>query len=551
MKSLLKIKKRSWIKMMFVLLGFIYSESEIVAKPNKKKVNPPKKVKVEDYSLEKNHFNSTFERAKQDYRSRKIDDSGLWKRTLTLRELTDHVHPNGRAELVQLQSHLLMRAGYPIAASLYATRALSLATTPYAKDFSPAWEVLRSTSKVRPIQEILITLAKEKEMQKNTSEQFGRDWYYFIGTHYERNHQTELAIENFNKLQIRDRYFIPSQYQKGMIYYDSNKLEKAMESFNNILYPTSEELSSLEAETKEDIKNYTYLALARIFYQEKDFKKSIYNYRQVSRNSFLFYDALFEQSWALFMGGYPNHALGALYSVDSPFFKNEFNPEASLLRSISYYWMCHYDNARLALNEFIHKHAEGVEKLEKFLDRKRLNSQTAYTLFENLESGISESALGIPRNILETAANKDSMLLYKEQLSFVDEELSKIKKDGIYGSRVGDAEAISLLTKWNQSLKNSLGETYLSELKDLRENYDRLNSQAQFLSLELLMSEKEKILGRELHAASKITSVSSLKNIRGWAKQGQSWATDDKNEYWWDEIGFYIYDVKPECQASH
>ena len=72
-------------------------------------------------------------------------------------------------------------------------------------------------------------------------------------------------------------------------------------------------------------------------------------YRMVNRDGTNFYDSLFEQSWAFFMGGYPMHALGALYAAESPFYTEVFNPEAPMLRSMVHYWLCRYDDSRNAL----------------------------------------------------------------------------------------------------------------------------------------------------------------------------------------------------------
>ena len=97
--------------------------------------------------------------------------------------------------------------------------------------------------------------------------------------------------------------------------------------------------------------------------------------------------------------------------------------------------------------------------------------------------------------------------------------------------------------------RKTLGENYLAELRGLQEQYDQLYSQAQFLYLELLMSEKEQLLGRELHASTKINRVSMKRDVSGWGRKTMSWGNSDKNEYWWDEIGFYISKAQPMCNT--
>ena len=84
----------------------------------------------------------------------------------------------------------------------------------------------------------------------------------------------------------------------------------------------------------------------------------------------------------------------------------------------------------------------------------------------------------------------------------------------------------------------------------MKKDFERLHSQAEFLYVELLMSEKDQILGKELHASTKITHVSNRREITGWGKKTQAWGDDSSGEYWWDEVGFYIQPVTSMCQKN-
>ena len=62
------------------------------------------------------------------------------------------------------------------------------------------------------------------------------------------------------------------------------------------------------------------------------------------------------------------------------------------------------------------------------------------------------------------------------------------------------------------------------------------------------MSQKEQLLGRELHKDSKITNTPSARPLKDWGKELQSWE-DGKDEYWWDEIGFHIVATQSNCRS--
>ena len=98
----------------------------------------------------------------------------------------------------------------------------------------------------------------------------------------------------------------------------------------------------------------------------------------------------------------------------------------------------------------------------------------------------------------------------------------------------------------SDKIKNRLGRIFIQEIKEEKSIYEELYSQAQFLYLELLMSEKEQIMGRELHKGGKLAQAGA-NEIRGWGLDTQSWKGGNKGEFWWDEVGFHIVDVENKC----
>jgi hypothetical protein len=106
------------------------------------------------------------------------------------------------------------------------------------------------------------------------------------------------------------------------------------------------------------------------------------------------------------------------------------------------------------------------------------------------------------------------------------------------------------MDQWAAVLREEIGLRLHRELKAMKLDYERLYDQGQFLYVELLMSKKDQLLGKELHSTGKIDKVSQTENIRGWGKATFSWASDDKQEYWADELGFHIYRIEPLCVAS-
>ncbi len=215
-----------------------------------------------------------------------------------------------------------------------------------------------------------------------------------------------------------------------------------------------------------------------------------------------------------------------------------------------YYWLCNYDQSRTALADFMENYKPAVDALSDFLARKRIDGDQAYTLFENLLTGVSGESLGIPRSILKTAAERDSMLLIRDQFAALVSEQNRLDRKGIYGDRDPKSRPSEYLDKWLAALRRDVGKKYLAELQDIKKDYDRLFSQAEFLYVELLMSEKDQLLGKSLHASTKITHVNQAATVNGWGNKTQAWKDSTTGEYWWDEIGYYITPVTSQCNLT-
>jgi hypothetical protein len=484
---------------------------------------------------------------KEKYRLGEIKDKQMWVELARVHEKGDKLSSKEKVSLLQMQATLLLNGGYPISAGIIASQAIKVSSNANDRRVNRSWEILKRVSEDYPVQNLLEILADKVKVKNNTAPEFGSDWNYFVGNALASDGKDNAAIKAYSKLKLSDRYFFPGKYQQAMIRVDQDRLQDAIVSLKAILYPTSHKMSPLAEQERRQMADYSLMALGRIFYEKKEFLNAARMYRSVSKDSISYYDSLFEQSWAFFMAGFPSHALGALHSVESPFYAKVFNPEAPVLRSLTHYWLCRYDDSRNALADFLDEHSDGVEALEGFLDRQRLTDETAYALFENLISGVSSKSLGIPREVLLTASESDSLLLVRDQFAAVITERRRLEAKGVFGTKSGTARSVAYMNRWEKALRKDLGKKFLRELKSMKKDFDRLYAQAQFLYVELLMSEKDKLLGKDLHASSKITKVAKKMDIHGWGNKTQAWKDADNGEYWWDEVGFFINPVQSQC----
>lgn len=484
---------------------------------------------------------------KDRYTAGSITTSALWQALSDL-EFDGSLATLDRAQLAQMQAQLLFDDGYAVLPALYASAAVRNPPASGNAEMASAWRVLWEISKREPIQNILELIAK-REIPGDVP-YFGSDWNYFYGNYLESTDKLREAIAAYESVKLEDRHFLPAMFQKGVTHFRLRETEAAEKALTTGLTDIVQEKLTLPATSIVSLNNYSRLTLGRLYYGQQKFLPAIRQYRLVDRDSSLFYAALWEQAWAFFMAGYPNHALGSLHASTSPFFKEHFNPEQWLLTSMIYYWMCRFDDARTALADFIDRHAKDVDALEKYLSRKALTPQEGYELFENLIAGVREQSLPVSRAALNSAATADQLMFLRDQYATVLEERTRLRTRGIAKSRYGLSAAEDKLARWGDALKRDIGRAMIDELRTMKERFDLLRSQAEFLYLELLMSEKEHLLGRELHGDKKMAQVSQDLDVRGWGRDRQSWAASKKDEFWVDELGAYITRLDTQCNTQ-
>lgn len=523
------------IRLVFMVFGCLVLSFGAVAKSKSK-----------SKKLEKKLVNKEFNRLLELYKMRAMKPGMLWRK---FGDIQSHrlLTPGKKLFIHQIQAELLLRDGFPVLAASYASNVLKKAAKPLSTSYVPSWAILEKVSRIKPIQFILEDLSLSLNLNGKIPPKFGQSWNYFVGNALVTQGFDEKGLAFFKRVPLSSRYFMPAKYQIGMIDYSKGRFKSARGSLRAILHPSTDDTTPLGNEQKLEMRNYAHMALGRILYEQKKFINSARQFRLVNKESPLFYDALYEQSWALFMSGNPNHALGSLYGAGSTYFNDIYNPEAKVLEAVVYYWMCRYGDARNSLADFAQRYSESVESLSDYIDRRKFSPKSGYHLFENLVTGVSSEALGIPRDVLQNAANRDTMLLVREQLASVMMEAERLQNKGIFRSNSYTRYPLKKIDGLRKVLRDQLGTQFVMELKRERENYEKLYSQSQFLYLELLMSEKEQLLGRELHASSKVSGKASYEEIMGWGRNTQGWKGDRLGEYWWDEIGFHIVQAKSKC----
>jgi tetratricopeptide (TPR) repeat protein len=188
-----------------------------------------------------------------------------------------------------------------------------------------------------------------------------RDLYwqlnYLLGRYKYRNRNYDEAVELFEKVDKKSKYYVQAQFFTGISYVQGRKSVPAIKSFQRIVQALDEGVEGVEDESR--MRDLAFLSMARTYYSASirldenavpkidgnKLSAAVKYWNRVDVASEYWLDALFEQSWAYFMAGDYPHALGNIHTIESPYFPNAFYPEADILKAVISFTICQYEDA--------------------------------------------------------------------------------------------------------------------------------------------------------------------------------------------------------------
>jgi hypothetical protein len=297
------------------------------------------------------------------------------------------------------------------------------------------------------------------------------------------------------------------------------------------------------------LRELAFMQLARTHYGMQQNRYAIFYFGKIERGTNQWLEALFESSWANYRVGQYEQALGNLITLSSPFFREEYVPEALILKAVIYYENCRYRESSLILQDFDNTYTPVHDQLE-LLVKKGMDASEYYGVLsevqkknkEGREKGgtdiILERILRLALTDQDLRKTNDSILELEGELDAFSEkgdtfkysELSKELLEGLKEQRTAIIEKAGIMAKGKL-------ETELLALKQLLANGLRIK-------FETTTKEKE-FLEEQLKAGGKTAIVKKYRFSVAVADDQLYWPYE--GEYWRDELGTYQYTLTKGC----
>ena len=229
-----------------------------------------------------------------------------------------------------------------------------------------------------------------------------------------------------------------------------------------------------------------------------------------------------------------------LHSLRAPFFDAWYFPEADLLRTYSLFMMCKFPDATKEIDAF----ATAYRPVHETLD-STLPTMTAQDGWADVRALVDGAPTKLPVKVMHHFLDEDRI---HDAISTVDKAEDELE-------RLANASANPFTTRanaWLQQRRDELirieGQRVLdranaarNELADYLHNVDI--TKLDMMTYETQLYERAAATG-ELQFGDPVGKLRKLRKQRGtrvWPYEG---------EYWADEIGYYVYDARPDCHEG-
>jgi hypothetical protein len=257
-------------------------------------------------------------------------------------------------------------------------------------------------------------------------------------------------------------------------------------------------------------------ALARLLYEQKRYAAAYDALGKIPGGTELSSQILLERAWAKYRAGDPHRAMGLLFALDAPVYKNLFAPEKYVLRGLIYRRFCHYRAAKIAARRFRLNYAKTLRAIRR------------------------GTALSRIRNVREAALRRgETFKLHLFYRSIVTEmrrlpDQKDWKKSGLFRQ----------LARLYKSKRRQIRAKLLRELdftaKEVGEDMLRTEEQVFLLEYEVGQAIFERVgessgVAKIRKPASKVPVSSSRVYYRF------------NGEYWTDELPRYKFNIEDRC----
>jgi len=397
-------------------------------------------------------------------------------------------------------------------------------------------------------------------------ERYRDEFYYLLARYYfvrgraldtvEQRAEAARSFDDARKLAQKipgsDPFYAQAKYLEGLTYFRDGKMPLALESMKEVVRATrpNPAWSPAQARTQDLTRDLAFMQLARIHYGARQNRYALYYYGKIERGKPQWLEALFESAWANYRIGQYEQALGNLITLSSPFFRDEYFPEALILKAVIYYENCRYAEATAIVREFERRYKPVYDALDD-LTKKNLSAGDYYAYLADIQKKnrtakkTGQSSDAILERVLKLALSDKDLKNTNDSILELEGEMDALaKRPGINPNSDLAKHLQDSLKRQRAALIERAGQMAKAKLEFEQNELRTLLGNGERIKFETTTKEKE-FLEEQLQAGGRTSIVKKYKYSVAVNDDQLYWPY--QGEYWRDELGTYQYTLTKGC----
>lgn len=287
-------------------------------------------------------------------------------------------------------------------------------------------------------------------------------------------------------------------------------------------------------------RDYCVVGTPRIQFAAEKFQDANSNYLDLSKNSFIWPEVLFEEAWNSFYLKDYNRTLGKLVSYKAPVFDYIFNPEIDVLKALTYMEMCLWDDTNKTVEDFYSQYQKEYKTFSTYIDSMGKDLQKYYSLVRNQEDDQIKRHPILKRALLSVSKDPAYVELY-EAFDSGKDEIEKLKNapkspfKNVLANNLKDSLSVQ---------RNLIGSYTRGQLLTYRKQLSNAFEEMSYIKLEVLSKRKSEIYEDLMNDGQ----TRKRGNIAHLKRNDKQYFWNFNGEFWADELGDYVFSLKSECK---
>jgi tetratricopeptide (TPR) repeat protein len=418
-------------------------------------------------------------------------------------------------------------------------------------------EALDDDLKTPQILDSIYTNENAPALQKMNPEILQRV-HYVLGRYAFNRANFKDAKEFLGTVKPGNPSYAHAQYMLGLVRLGVGRGDNYAPRYDDAIEAFERARDAIPKDSKDEslleLRDLASLAIARTYYEQayqlddgdpkrkEGLARSMREFQHVPRFSSNWSEALFERAWAHTVNNEYGRALGALHSLEAPYFEDTFYPEAKILQAIVYYYNCQWDRVNTIIDETKARYEPMTKQLQDLAGSNLALDEWYPLLQKSLARKGEGEANSLPYAVAGSISHDPKFAKMEKFLREIDREAKVFEKNDTFSKSDMGREMTDFANDTRDAYLGVVGKYVKTRVNDLAGELNDITTRASLIALETKTAEADWLeQGKNIEGGNRV-------------RQPRPFIPDDtfqfwwfRNEYWIDELGYYEFTIKTEC----